>query len=166
MLFFCALLTPVTLFAETPPINTQFERMAQIDQFVWEGLPFLPKKTASKLRQLGHIVRDVSNTETNAYFGDAITYKTITFSNGLEVYFRTFGSPPELQYIRITVTSSRWPVKDGLIVGSPRARILEKLGLPSEEGDGWISYSGETEQVTFALKSKRVSKIIFDFYTD
>lgn len=152
--------------AADPALEAQLKRMATIDRFVWDGPEFLPRDSVERLRSLAPVVSETSKVEKNPHADGEVTYTTITFKNRLEIRFRTFGAPLKLQYIRVTVAAARWPIKHGLGVGSPLSRVLEVLGQPSEKGPDWISYKGETEEVVFALRDERVTKVVFDYYAD
>ena len=165
LLTLCVLL-PLSLSAAEPQLQGEFERMTQIDDFVSNGPTFLPGDSLEKVRALDRVVREVSTTEKNPHAEGEVRYTKITFEHGLEIQLRTFGSPIQLQFIRVIITSSKWPIKDGLVVGTPVSRVIEVLGTPAKESSDWIEYSGVTQHVSFAVAKGRISKAVFDFYAD
>jgi len=159
---------------QSPPadlIQTQrqavFEHQHKIDEFAWDGKRFLPD-SVERVRALDRIVHEESETvqDPNSQSPFPVRYTKLRFENGLEVSFRTFGTPIQIQFTGLTISSTKWPVNKGLGVGAPLTRVREVLGTPNEASDRWIKYHGETEQVTFFLKNGRVSSVAFDYYAD
>jgi hypothetical protein len=155
----------LAMFAGGRQSDAQLERMAKIDRFAWDGPLFLPRDAdAPQIRALARVVREKSGTGVVNQV--PVRYTTLTFEGGLVVTYRTFGAPAQSQVIDLTISCSRWAVKDGLGVGAPATRVVQTLGAVRRTRDGWLKYSGETEHVDFLINQDRVSKVVFTYYAD
>jgi hypothetical protein len=145
--------------------ESSLDRAARIDKFVEEGPQFIGKKTLSELRKLGVLKHEKVEKSPNSYIpGKIIEYRTLVF-DGLEIYGDT-PRPQKLVPIRVIVTDSKWPIQNGLSVGSPEARVIEALGKPNKIHNGSLEYCGETDRVYFFTVNGKVTKIEFSFYAD
>jgi len=147
-------------------LQSALEHTAKVDRFVWDGTRFLPRDSVERVRELDRVVHEESKTVQDPNAQLPVRYTTLKFENGLEVSFRTFGTPIQMQLTRVTVSSTKWPLNQGLGVGAPLARVREVLGTPDEASDQWIKYAGETEKVAFFVKDGRVSSVVFSYYAD
>jgi hypothetical protein len=152
--------------ASQTQLQSALEHMAKVDRFVWDGPGFLPHDSVERVRKLDRIVHEESKTVQDPNAQLPVRYTTLKFENGLEVSFRTFGTPIQMQFTGVTVSSTKWPVNQGLGVGAPLTRVREVLGTPDEASDLWIKYAGETEKVAFLVKDGRVSSVVFSYYAD
>jgi hypothetical protein len=84
----------------------------------------------------------------------------------LDVYYKRLGSTGLLEYLRVVVRSTRWPLKGGLKVGSSAKAIESVLGPPGEVATGRLIYRGETELVTFTVAADKATQIEFSYYAD
>lgn len=141
-------------------------RRPVVDRFAWEGPIFLKEKSIEAIRALGKIRHETTETISNPHREGVIHLHRITFSEGLEIYVRTFGSPVQTQIIHVTITSPKWPVKDGLNVGAPVSRVIDVLGEPARKDHERVMYFGETEQVIFLTKRGTIKSVEFLYYAD
>lgn len=160
------LLFVTNLSATEQALDAQIERMSRIDRFAWDGPKFLPNSSLENLRKLDRIASETSKTEPNPYDEGLVRYTNIRFKHGLEVNVRTFGSPEQMQYIRVIISSPRWPMQHDLAVGVSIDKVISFLGGPDKKDRDWISYSGETEQVVFSTKRGKITSVIIDRYAD
>lgn len=161
----------VLLFAENLLATEQvfdalMEHQSRIDRFAWDGPKFLPNSSLENLRKLDRITNETSETEPSPHDGGVIRYTNIRFKHGLEVNVRTFGNPEQMQYIRIIISSPRWPMQHNLSVGAPIDKAISLLGPPDKREKNWISYTGETEEIAFSTKHGKIISVIIDRYAD
>ena len=82
--------------------------MAVVDNFVWEGTPFLNKvKTEKKLRALGTVTKESIEDVPNPYENGTIRYTTLIFVEGLEVRFRKVTPTDDPDLVQVVVTSAK-----------------------------------------------------------
>ena len=160
------LLLPLSIGAAEPTFLEQQERMSRIDNFVWDGPEFLAKPTVERIRSLDRIAKEVTQKAPNPYSKDTILFTTLTFEHGLEIAYRTFGKPLQLGLIQVVISSPRWPVKHGLNVGAPIARVTEILGEPFHTSATQLFYKGETEEAIFTFKNGLINSVDLGYYAD
>ena len=160
------LLLATNLSATEQAVDAQMERLSRIDRFAWDGPKFLPNSSLEDLRKLDGIESETSKTEPNPYGEGFIRYTNIRFKHGLEVNVRTFGSPEQMQYIRVIISSPRWSMQHGLVVGAPIEKVVSLFGPPDKRDTDWISYAGETEEVVFSTKRGKIMSVVIDRYAD
>lgn len=141
------------------------ERMAKIDNFAYAGPKFLDKKMVSPsyIRSLGKVTREKSTVKMQ--YDRRVKYSSLTYEDGLEIDFRTFGKPEQTQILWVRVTSSKWPIESGLIIGAAADRVVALLGEPDERSDERLAYSGESEHVEFRVRAGYVVEIRFNYYS-
>jgi hypothetical protein len=162
IVLFITLLALPAIADDQEPLN----RRPIVDQFAWEGPTFLKEESIEAIRALGKISHESTETISNPHGEGVIHLYRITFSEGLEIFARTFGSPEQTQVMKITITSPKWPVKYGLNVGAPASRIFDVLGEPARKEHEGLVYFGETEQVIFLTKSGMITSVEFLYYVD
>jgi hypothetical protein len=90
--------------------------------------------------------------------------------NGLEVTAIFPVAHPRGYYLEeLIVSSSRWPVANGLLIGTPRNSITEAIGAPSNINEAGCSvYFSEEQQsgVTFCFANDRINKITWNWFID
>ncbi len=161
-LFLIILISLPVIAADQESLN----RRPVVDRFAWEGPIFLKEKSIEAIRALGKIRYETTETISNPHGEGVIHLDRVTFSEGLEIYVRTFGSPVQTQILHVTITSPKWPVKDGLNVGAPVSRAIDVLGEPARKDRERLMYFGETEQVIFLTKGGTIKSVEFLYYVD
>jgi hypothetical protein len=71
--------------------------------------------------------------------------------------------------IAIEITSEKYPVPDGLVIGSSEQKVLEVLGKPTEEnGSTYRYFSGELAMgsVEFSFREKVVVSVRWNYFID
>jgi hypothetical protein len=153
------------LFPSASSAQADFERMHQIDEFVWEAGRFLDGKSIKQISSLGIVLEEKIEHEPNPH-NSSITdeFRKIRFE-GLETYgwMRT---PEEYSPIYIRISSSGWKLPKYLTVGVASDKVYDTLGQPNKKDDDKLEYWGETEHVTFHLDAGRVIRISLDYYLD
>jgi hypothetical protein len=142
------------------------DRLRRIDEFVWEGALFMKgHRTLPQVRRLPTFrdekIQKAANPHVN---GQTDEYRTLRYE-GLEVYGLV---TPSLEFrpIRMSITTSRWKIRDGLVVGTSPARIARVLGPPTVHTGSVVQYQGETERVSFHVENGIITKIEFLHYAD
>ncbi len=161
-LFLIILISLPVIAADQESLN----RRPVVDRFAWEGPIFLKEKSIEAIRALGKIRYETTETISNPHGEGVIHLDRVTFSEGPEIYVRTFGSPVQTQILHVTITSPKWPVKDGLNVGAPVSRAIDVLGEPARKDRERLMYFGETEQVIFLTKGGTIKSVEFLYYVD
>ena len=160
-----SLLLPFCASLAAAPMDAEMGQGQTIDRFAYDGPSFLKGcDTENQIRELGKIRSAISKKEINIYDGTPLFVKRLVFVNGLEVNFRSFGSPPRAQLTSVFVTSPKWPIEHGLSVGARADTVIEALGRPTKKADDQIEYLGETERVVFSVDHGVITEILFDYY--
>jgi hypothetical protein len=141
------------------------DRQALIDRFVYDAPLFIRGKSLPALRKLGPLKKERVDRRPNPHDPlKTIEYRTLEFKGLTLIGFVLDHN--NLEIIQITVTDSRWKIRDGLNVGSPAAGIEKILGKPTGEDKNAREYCGETECVVFGMKKGRIAKIELNYYSD
>ena len=158
-----------TSFAADTDIFTS-GKAEKIDKFVSTAPIFLNCKSVlnvklSDVKKLVKINKEYITKSANKYNKNKIDeFLTLQF-DGLEIY-GYLKSPSELWLIHVTITSHRWGILYGLIVGSDASRISQYLGTPVEQKKNMKIYYGESERVEFSTEGNRISKVELFYYMD
>lgn len=120
-----------------------------------------------ELRKLGKLRNEAAEQRPNPHVENTIlTYINLEFE-GLEIFGVVIDKDSdELTPIKITITTSAWKILHDLNVGTPALRIQEFLGKPSEEGESFQKYCGETDCVRFSIDRGRIATIELSYYVD
>ena len=161
-----SIVLPLWAVTMMPDVEPQLDRMATIDRFVLDGPLFLKRTSGEDVRDLGEVASESTETVPNPHAEGSIRYTKLRFKDGLEIYFRSFGVPVQVQFIEVTVTSPKWPIKHGLNVGVPVDDVLRVLGEPTKKSAEEIAFTGETDQVIFHIKDAHVIQVQFLYYAD
>jgi hypothetical protein len=142
----------------------------KIDKFVWDGPFFLKGLSIEQIRNLAVVEKESKEDEDNPFIDNAkIPYYTFIFKDGLKVYCRVVEnhvSGPHVQFTSIHVASSQWPILYDLRVGQKISNVIKVLGKPTSDEGNVLSYSGQTEEVSFYYVDDVVKKVVFQYYSD
>lgn len=163
LLIFALLSCP---FAQAADENVELGKLEAIDRFAWDGPLFLKAESEKDVRKLGEVRGESSEVVPNPHVDGTIKYTKLEFKGGLKIFFRTVGPRAVVQFLSVTVSSPKWPIKSELNVGAPLARVLTVLGAPNERKGEEVVYFGMTEQVIFRINNERVSEVEFSYYAD
>lgn len=142
----------------------------KIDKFVWYGPKFLEGFSIDQIRNLGVIEKEVIEEEDNPHIDNVkIPYYTFIFKDGLEIYCRVVEEHSADSHVQLTsvhISSSKWPILYDLQVGERISKVVSVLGKPNADERNILTYSGETEEVSFHYADDVVTRIIFQYYAD
>lgn len=142
----------------------------KIDQFVWDGPTFLEGLSIEQIRNLAAIEKETKQEEDNPFVdGEKIPYYIFVFKDGLEVYCRVVSDHadgPHVQLTSVDISSSKWPVLHELNVGQDVAKVVSVLGKPDSDEHNIMTYSGQTEEVSFHYSNGFVTRVVFQYYAD
>ena len=154
----------------TDDLIQSFERMAKIDRFARDGPTFLAGASLQDIRDLGALEEEVRTDEDNPYYaGEIILYYTFRFEEGLVVVCRDVSrknSGERIQFIFVSITSPRWPIRNNLNVGENVKDIYQHLGTPNEDTGERLDYLGETEEIRFSYIENSITRVDFLYYAD
>jgi hypothetical protein len=143
------------------------ERAERLNDFAGRGWGFEIGRSLADVRRLGKLIKQVVTEERNRHVDGQLDESRVLYFDGLvvQIYFPA-KNYNNLQVTAVRISSAKWAVKDGLIVGSPWTMVKDKLGDPDEKTASSAKYCGESDCVIFSLRDDRVAKITWDLYHD
>jgi len=143
------------------------ERAERLNDFAGRGWAFDIGRSLTDVTRLDKVLRQEITERKNPHQDGQLDEARVLYFDGLvlRVYFPA-KDHTNLQITGVTITKPKWPVKNGLGVGSPWATVRQRLGEPNAKDATSAKYCGESDCVIFSLQENRVSKITWDLYHD
>ena len=171
MVFLLSCCCPFSLYAgETGKealtrIDQQLGREQAIGEYIWNALPLLKDTSLATLKNLGPYKEEVL-TEPNPYSPSKLDEFRRLYFQGLTLYGRVvdWKHARLLQPIFVEITSPRWVLAKGILVGVPAPQVQHSLGVATSIKRDSLLYQGETDSLEFHLKDGRVTSISIFFY--
>jgi hypothetical protein len=144
-----------------------FERGEEIGGFLFSAFPFLREKTVEEIRSLAPLDRERASRTPNPYGGSSIHWYILEYKEGLEIQLRVVSDADIPQLMKVTVTSGRWPVFEGLSVGMSVSDFEDHLGPPTSRTGKQLVYEDEIGQaLSLDISDQRVTRAKVEYYYD
>jgi hypothetical protein len=147
------------------PLQSAPGALDNIDQYVNEAPLFPSSGPLATLRKIAPLKHETVAYQDNPYVeGAKLEFRTLDFE-GLTLYGVVDGG--ELAPISITITNSKWGLREGLNVGVSFDKVLAVLGPKSLSEKGQVkSFAGEAQTVDFTVVQNKITKIQLFYYFD
>ena len=158
LLFLIALCGACTTITPAPSI----EELEAFDSWVYSAFPKADLSTASSIKGVGKLL-DQSSVPYEAGHAEGKWNVTTYRFDGLTIVAIVQEAEPQKALASgITITSSAWPLVNGLAVGAP----VSSIEMPVPPSEKPLRYCGMNDCVEFGEEAGRISKITLSLYAE
>lgn len=152
------------------PVSTPAPRAAAVTHFIEDALRNAGNISRSELlRHLGPPHRTSTEPVRNQYeLGRTDTLHTLTYP-GLTATLYEATQPARTFLIRLALTRARYTSPEGLHVGMPETRVLDRIGPPTERNSAsneliYTERASMPIALILTVQDGRVTQIAWEFY--
>jgi len=147
-------------------VEEQIKRLEDMNKFAENAFVRKFEPSLRGIKSLDTLLEEKTKEYSNRYDESPRVVKEFIFDGLIvESHFKV-GDWDKAYLTRISVNSSAWPIKQGLIVGTSKKKVVAKLGEPDTDKNNILSYCGETDCVSFTVSEDNVKSIDISFYLD